>query len=138
VAAGFDVTIITRAESHAVFPVDLPVVRTSYTVEKLTAALAGQDAAICAVGPGGIPAQVTMIDAAESAGVKRFVVNDFGWGPVFRGLPEFDDISAQRRVAWDHARDRAAANPRFTWTGITIGNPVDWVSRPLDPCERLF
>lgn len=69
-----------------------------------------------------------MIDAAEAAGVTRFIVDDFGWGSNVRGLPEFDDIHARRRAGWERARVRAEANPGFTWTGITIGNPIDWVS----------
>ncbi|KAI0837558.1 NAD(P)-binding protein [Hypoxylon sp. FL0890] len=124
--AGFDVTIITRVESASTFPDGIAVIRTAYTVERLTAALAGQDAVVCAVGPAGISTQVAMIDAAESAGVKRFIVDDFGWGPNFRSLPEFGEIGAQRRVAWDHAKKVSDANPKFTWTGVSIGNPIDW------------
>lgn len=126
--AGFDITIITRTESSSTFPAGLPVIRTSYTLENLTTALTGQDAAICVVGPGGIGAQVTMIEAAEAAGVKRFIVDDFGWGPDIRGLPEFRTIHAHRRTGWDLARAKAQANPNFTFTGITSGNPIDWVS----------
>jgi hypothetical protein len=68
-----------------------------------------------------------MIDAAEAAGVKRFIIDDFGWGPNFRGLPEFKDIHAHRRAGWDHAKARAEANSGFTFTGVTTGNPIDWV-----------
>lgn len=69
-----------------------------------------------------------MIDAAEAAGVKRFIVDDFGWGPDVRALAEFHDIHAKRRAQWDYAKARADANPNITWTGISIGNPIDWVS----------
>ncbi|KAI1378726.1 NAD(P)-binding protein [Hypoxylon crocopeplum] len=126
VTANFDVTIITRVASTSTFPHGIPVIRTEYTVEKLTTALTGQDAVVCAVGPAGILSQVAMIDAAEAAGVRRFIVDDFGWGPDFRSLPEFQEIGAQRRVAWDYAKERSEANPRFTYTGVTIGNPIDW------------
>lgn len=82
---------------------------------------------MCVVGPGGITTQITMIDAAFAAGVKRFIINDFGWGPEFRSMPEFSAIQAQRRAAWDHAKAKAQNNPGFTYTGITTGNPIDWV-----------
>ncbi|KAG2001111.1 hypothetical protein GB937_010499 [Aspergillus fischeri] len=124
--AGFTVTIITRSESTATFPPDIPVIRTTYTLENLTSALAGQDAAVCVVGPGGIGAQVTMIDAAEAAGVKRFILDDFGWGGNPKSFPEFKAIHAQRRAGWDHAKAKADSNPNFTYTGISIGNPIDW------------
>ncbi|KAI5864722.1 NAD(P)-binding protein [Durotheca rogersii] len=129
VSAGFDVTIITRIESLSTFPPGIAIIKSEYTVERLTAALRGQDAAICVVGPAGNSTQEVMIDAAEAAGVERFIVNDFGWGPNFRSLPEFQQIGAQRRIAWERARELAEANPRFTYTGITIGNPIDWAIR---------
>ncbi|KAI0384180.1 NAD(P)-binding protein [Hypomontagnella monticulosa] len=126
VKAGFDVTIITRAESSSTFPDGIPVIRTEYTAEKLTVALKGQDAVVCAVGPAGVPTQTAMLDAAEAAGVKRFIVDDFGWGPNFNSLPEFQPIGAQRRIAWDHAEKISKRNPEFTYTGVSIGNPIDW------------
>ena len=120
-------TAITRLDSTSVFPPGLAVVRTAYTVPDLTAALAGQDAAVCVVGPAGVPLQTAMIDAAVAAGVRRFVVDDFGWGPDARALPELADINAQRKAQWDHARAAADANPAFTWSGVSSGNPIDWV-----------
>lgn len=124
---GFELTIISRAESPATFPRGIRVIKVEYTPENLVKALLGQDAAVCVVGPAGVHPQIAMIDAAEAAGVKRFIVNDFGWGPEVRGLPEFDDVRARRKAQWDHAKARADANPGFTWTGISIGNPIDWV-----------
>ncbi|GAB7353362.1 hypothetical protein MBLNU459_g3845t2 [Dothideomycetes sp. NU459] len=88
--------------------------------------VAGQDAAVCVVGPGAIHLQVTIIDAAEAAGVQRFIIDDFGWGPDIRSLPEFGTIHAQRRAGWDHAKVLADANHGFTYTGVTIGNCIDW------------
>lgn len=111
----------------ATFPSGIPVIRTEYTLDKLTEAMAGQDAAVCLVGPAGIVHQVTLVDAAEAAGVKRFIIDDFGWGPSVRVVPEFNQVHAQRRLGWDRAKARAEANPVFTYTGITSGNPIDWV-----------
>lgn len=128
--AGLEVTIITRVESASTFPPGIPVIRTEYTVEKLTGVLTGQDAVVCVVGPAGISTQVAMLDAAEAAGVKRFIVDDFGWGPGFRSEPEFQPSGIQRRVAWDHAKKLSEANPQFTWTGVSIGNSIDWVRIP--------
>ncbi|GKU02941.1 hypothetical protein FLAG1_06371 [Fusarium langsethiae] len=124
--ACFNVTIISRTESKSTFPEDIPVIRTEYTYDALTKALSGQDAAVCAVGPAGIPSQGTMIDAAEAAGVRRFIVADFGWGPDFTSFPEFDPVRAQRAVGFKHAKKHTATNPNFTWTSIATGNPIDW------------
>ena len=108
---------------------DVPLIRTGYSFSALTEAFVGQDAVICVVGPAGVGLQSTFIDAAEAAGVKRFIVDDFGWGPDPRSLPEFGQIHAQRRLGWHHAKERAEANADFTWTGVSTGNPIDWVGR---------
>lgn len=68
-----------------------------------------------------------MIEAAEKAGVRRFIVDDFGWGPGFRSEAEFESVGAKRRVPWDFAAQKARENKEFTWTGVTSGNPIDWV-----------
>lgn len=107
--------------------------KVAYTKEDLVKALLGHDAAVCVVGGAGVHHQTAMIDAAEATGVKRFIVDDFGWGPNVRGLPEFHDVHARRRAQWDYAKARALANPGFTWTGITTGNPIDWVSEKSAP-----
>ncbi|ORY67146.1 uncharacterized protein BCR38DRAFT_464430 [Pseudomassariella vexata] len=127
----FDVTIITRVKSRSTFLPGLAVIRTAYTVEDLTKALEGQDAVVCAVAPSGVEHQVAMVDAAEAAGVKRFIVNDFGWGlrTQTHGLPEFRETIKRCNVGWDYAAKRAEANPSFTWTGITTGKPIDWALR---------
>lgn len=142
IKAGFVLTIVTRAESTASFPDGLPVIKIEYTPENFVKALLGQDAVVCVVGPTGIHHQTAMIDAAEAAGVKRFIVDDFGWGPDARGLPEFQNVRIRRKAPWDHAKERAEANPGFTWTGITTGNPIDWVCDDYVPenvqKERTF
>ncbi|KAF1830108.1 NAD(P)-binding protein [Decorospora gaudefroyi] len=127
--AGFAVTVITRHTSTATISSDVSVVRTDYSAGELVKALAGHDAAICAVGPGGMWLQSAMIDAAEAAKVKRFILGDFGWGKHVRSFPEFDEVHALRAAGWDHAAALAEANPAFTWTGITTGNPIDWALR---------
>lgn len=82
---------------------------------------------VCAVGPAGIVHHNTFVDAAEAAGVKRFIIDDFGWGPDVRGLPEFEAIHQQRRSGWEYAKVKAESSPAFTWTGVSTGNPIDWV-----------
>ncbi|KAI3326748.1 NAD(P)-binding protein [Xylariaceae sp. AK1471] len=131
VSAGFAVTIITRPDSTSAFPAGLPVIRVDYSDEDaLAAALAGQDGVVSVVGPGAVGAARGMVDAAARAGVKRYIINDFGWGLNKKGLPEFESIGEPRQVAWDRAMEYAQRDEGkedgFTWTGITIGNPTDW------------
>ncbi|KAL8285626.1 hypothetical protein RB597_002610 [Gaeumannomyces tritici] len=132
--AGFGVTAITRASSST--PSSLaPSVRVLRTTDdsysdddggQLRALLTGHDAAVCALGPGAVAAQPGIAAAAEAAGVRRLVVDDFGWGPAFRGLPDLAGVAAERRAGFDAAAGLAARNPGFTWTGVSVGLPIDW------------
>jgi hypothetical protein len=107
------------------------VIRTSYDIEGLSAALSGQDAVVCVVGPAGIPLPTIMMDAAEAAGVQRFVVDEFGRAPGQKGLPDFEAVSASRKAVLSYAVQKASLNPAFTWSAVAIGHPFDWVSKSL-------
>ncbi len=126
--AGFTVTIVTRLESKSRFPDNVNIIRTDYSAPALKEALRGQDAAVSAVGIAGISTQVEMIDAAEAAGVRRFIVSDFGYGPQHRYLPEFEAVGEPRMAVLAHAKEKAGANKAFTWSAVAIGIPIDWVS----------
>lgn len=75
----FNVTILSRKSSNAVFPSDVAVIKVSdaYTVAELTSAFRGQDAVVVAVstapvtqdeGKSGLAYR--LVDAAVAAGVK--------------------------------------------------------------------
>ncbi|KAI0394678.1 NmrA-like family protein [Xylariaceae sp. FL0594] len=145
-AGGFEVVVFTRPGSTSI-PLftqgrqEDVVVRVDYADEK---ALEHEfrtrriQAVVSVLGPKGVGVQKGIVDAAYAAGcVGRFIVNDFGWGFGERALPEFKAIGESRHVAWDQAMRYArrddeddkgddGARVRFTWTGITIGNPIDW------------
>ncbi|KAI4738354.1 NAD(P)-binding protein [Aureobasidium sp. EXF-12298] len=128
-AANFNLTIITRTTSTTLHPPSIPTLRIDYTLPSLTSAFTNQDAVICVVGPGGISLQKTFIDAAVAAGVSRFIIDDFGWGPTTKGFAEFGAIHAARREGWDYAARKAQEVQGFTWTGLSTGNPIDWAMK---------
>ncbi|KAG9681032.1 NAD(P)-binding protein, partial [Aureobasidium melanogenum] len=129
VAAGFNITIITRSSSTTIHPPNIPIVRIDYSLDTLTQAFTNQDAVVCVVGPGGISLQKTFIDAAVIAGVKRFIIDDFGWGSTTKGFEEFHAIHAARKEGWDYAAAKAREVDGFTWTGLSTGNPIDWAMK---------
>lgn len=120
-------TIISRADSAATFPAGIRVIKTAYTTAQLTEALCGQDAVVCAVSPAGIPAQAEMLEAAAAAGVRRFVLDDFGYPPAFPRLPELVPTGESRRVVVERAREVAGRYAEFSWSAVAIGAPIDWV-----------
>jgi hypothetical protein len=91
----------------------------------------GQDAVVCVVGPAGLSLQTTMMDAAVAAGVRRFVVDEFGRFPGHKGLPDLEAFGVARKVVLRYAAEKAALNSTFSWSAVAIGHPFDWVSKSL-------
>ncbi|RDW63269.1 hypothetical protein BP6252_10814 [Coleophoma cylindrospora] len=89
----FDITVLTRDPSTHTFPDGLQVVKVDYgNVESLVTPLHGQDALVSAVPTGAILEQRLLIDAAVTAGVKRFIPSEFGCdlkNAKARALPVF-------------------------------------------------
>jgi len=89
------------------------------------AALKGQDAVVSAVGTDGLLGQSVLIDAAVTAGVKRFLPSEFGSdldNPKTKNLPVFGYKVATTK----HAEAAAAKNPNFTYTYVRNGAFLDW------------
>lgn len=89
----FNVKVLRRPGSKLSVPAGIDVAEVDFTsLDSLKSALAGQDAVISAVGTAGLESQLLLVDAAASAGVKRFIPSDFGAdleNPKARQLPVF-------------------------------------------------
>jgi hypothetical protein len=73
-AAGFQVSVLTRANSKATFPSYVNILPVDYeSIESLTTALKGQDALVSCLASLAIELDNNLIDAAATAGVKRFI-----------------------------------------------------------------
>lgn len=126
--AKFTVTIVTRPESKAVFPNGVQIRKTDYTSDKsLVEAFEGQDAVVSVIGGAGIALQQSFVDAAVKAGVKRFIPSEFGVNT--RSLPDtgIAKLLAGKVDTVNHLQKVAAANPGFSWTGLSTGLFFDWV-----------
>ena len=54
------------------------------------------------------------MEAAEKAGVKRFILNDYGNSIVTQtGLPELERFRTTKREDLEHAKQLSATNPSF-------------------------
>jgi uncharacterized protein YbjT (DUF2867 family) len=77
--SSFRVTILSRQASTSKVPEGVPVVRADYNnPDSLTSAMRGQDVVISMVGGHVAGDQNKFIDAALTAGVKRFFPSEFG------------------------------------------------------------
>jgi putative NADH-flavin reductase len=88
VKAGFNVTVLSRESSTKTFPCGIKVIRTDYTRKSLVSAFINQDTVISAISSVSTQMQISLIDAAIEAGVRRFIPSEYGigWFPVSRNL----------------------------------------------------
>lgn len=71
--ASFNITILTRPESKAKLPEGARVIRRAYDDPALVDALRGYDAVVSAISGMATLSQISLIDAAINAGVKKFM-----------------------------------------------------------------
>lgn len=122
----FNVRVLKRAGSSSSFPAGTDVVEVDYhSLESLTAALKGQDFLVSTLGSSALEDQLILVDAAEAAGVQRFLPSEFGSDldvPSVRALPVF----AGKVKVQDALIAKAQANPSFTYTFVYNAAFLDW------------
>ena len=128
IAQDFQVSLLARPTSKFVNHYNLTILRSDFSPASLVEALTGQDAIVSTLGFTGLAEQVKIVDAAEKAGVRRFIPSEFGSNTMKPSLPEFEALMDVKLSLLKHLKERAAANPTFTWTGIANGPFFDWVS----------
>jgi len=130
VSTGFPVTVLTRQGSNSSSKIESHSNQTIKEVdysslESLTSALQGVDVLVSTLGGASIPAQKLMVDAAISAGVKRFIPSEFGadtTNPKSRALPVYGGKTAIQ----DYLAEKAKENSNFTYTLVLNGGFFDW------------
>lgn len=127
-AAGFQVTVLTRADSANThnFPATVSVAKVDYdSLDSLVSALRGQDAVVSTLASAALSKQLKLVDAAAQAGVRRFIPSDFGSNtvhPKAAALPVYGD-----KVAVQKALQEKAAQPGgMTYTVVLNGPFLDW------------
>ncbi|KAI6781442.1 putative oxidoreductase - protein [Emericellopsis cladophorae] len=124
-ASDLNLKVLRRNGSTSTFPGNVQVVDVDFgSVESLAAALAGQDAVVSTISSEHIAAQKNLVEAALSAGVKRFIPSDFGSNlaneatqrlPVF--LPKIDIRNRLIEIA---------KTTDMTYTFVYNGAFLDW------------
>ncbi|KAI9879435.1 MAG: hypothetical protein M1830_008566 [Pleopsidium flavum] len=128
VEAKFNVSVFTRQDSPTNIPENVAVITTDYTPASLLKCLKGQDAVVCAIGPGpGVAGQMEIIDAAVKAGVKRFIPSEFGGNTQTETSPDFVKLNGVKVEVINHLKEVATASAGFSWTGLSTGVLFDLV-----------
>ncbi|KAG4435624.1 hypothetical protein IFR05_008899 [Cadophora sp. M221] len=114
--ARFNVTVLTRSSSAATFPAGINVHKTDYSNADLIKGFTGQDAVISVVGLSGFTAQKSFIDAAISAGVKRFIPSEFSSNTLSPAVLQLLPVFAQKKEVLDYLKEKEGSG--LTWTAI--------------------
>lgn len=122
----FNVQVIKRAGSSSALPEGIKVIEADYdNLDSLKTAFQGQDAVVSVVGDAGASSQITMVDAAIAAGVKRFLPSNFGSNMAnsnSRKLPVF-----VKKVAVEDYLHEKSKTTDLTYSFVYVGGLIDFV-----------
>ncbi|KIN03226.1 hypothetical protein OIDMADRAFT_18549 [Oidiodendron maius Zn] len=123
-APQFNVTLLSRSSSDATFPAGFTVRKSDYSEADLVAAFKGQDAVVSVVGLAGFGDQKKFIDAAVSAGVKRFIPSEFSSNTLSPAVLELLPVFGQKKEVLEYLKTKEASG--LTWTAIWTAMLFDW------------
>jgi hypothetical protein len=97
-----------------------------FTRKSLQDAFAGQDLVISTMSGGDYELQISIIDAAVAAGVRRFIPHEFAHDTLNQGIQARIPKYAGRQRVMEHLQHNVTeANPDFSWIGIATGYTLD-------------
>lgn len=112
----FNVTVLSRSSSSATFPAGFTIRESDFSDQDLVSAFKGQDAVISVVGLGGFTDQKKFIDAAVSAGVKRFIPSEFSANTLSPAVLQLLPVFEQKKEVLEYLKTKEASG--LTWTAI--------------------
>ncbi|KAK7549467.1 hypothetical protein IWX49DRAFT_500715 [Phyllosticta citricarpa] len=118
-----NVTVLTRTGSKATFPPNVKTVQSEYTHDALASVFksASADAIVSMVGDPAV--QTPLIDAAITAGVKRFVPSEFGCNTSDPNVTATVPILAPKCHTAEYLRTKQDS---ISWTSLITGLFFDW------------
>jgi len=128
----FIVTVLKRATSRSpdTYPSDVKVARVAddFPEAELLSILQGQDAVVVSTMGLQVEVQERIANAAERAGVSRFIPPDFGScdsaSPATQALVPLYKHKSEMRNHLQALAERS--NGAFTWTALVPGHFFDW------------
>ncbi|KAK7536199.1 isoflavone reductase family protein [Phyllosticta citribraziliensis] len=121
--SSLNVTVLTRSGSKSTFPPNVKTVQSEYTHDALASVFktASTDAIVSLVGDAS--AQTPIIDAAITAGVKRFIPTEYGCNTSDPKVIELVPILAGKRKTAEYLETKQDS---ISWTSLITGPFFDW------------
>ena len=127
---GYEVTILSRegstsTDSLASHPQQRIVKVNFEDVGSITSALAGIEGMVSNVASHALLSQKKMIDAAISAGVKRFLPSDFG-SDLSNEANQSVPFNIPKMEIHQYLEEKSKTHPEFSYTAVCPGPFFDW------------
>lgn len=124
-------TVISRSDSTTSLPPGVHVKKVDFqSEESLTAALAGQDVLVCAIGTMATSEQIKLVDAAVAAKVKRFIPSEYGLNTRTVGpSTKLGKMLGTKIKTVEYLIAKTEQFGWFSWTALGNNLFFDWVSR---------
>ncbi|KAI9038123.1 aromatic alcohol reductase [Aspergillus affinis] len=127
----FNVTVLTRESSKARSSIPsaakVITVPDSYSQEELVKAFEGQDAVVNAITSFSVAEQLRFIDAAITAGVKRYIPSEYGLDNNTPKAQELAPVFKEKGLVQEYLREKESSG--LTWTAIACGMWIGWSLR---------
>ncbi|KAF5675771.1 hypothetical protein FHETE_2374 [Fusarium heterosporum] len=120
----YNITVLSRKESKATFSPGVTVRATDFSNADLVNALKGQDVVISALGIEGFAQQQKIVDAAVSAGVKRFLPSEFSSSSEDPVVLQLVPLFEQKKNLIEYLKSKEKDG--LSWTGLATGLLFDW------------
>lgn len=127
-------TVLSRASSESTFPAGVNVRKSDFSDADLVSAFKGQDAVVSVVGATAFPEQKKFIDAAISAGVKRFLPSEYSANTLSPAVLQLLPLFNQKKDILEYLKSKESST--FSWTAIYTALLFDWVSALQTPYTR--
>ncbi|KAE8383634.1 hypothetical protein BDV26DRAFT_93810 [Aspergillus bertholletiae] len=121
---GFNITVLSRKESKASFPVGITVHKSDFSDADLEAVFNGQDAIISAVGATAFGEQKKIVDAAIRSGVQRFIPSEFSSNIQNEAVLKLNPFFSQKKELIEYLKAKQSAG--LSWTAIATSGLLDW------------
>jgi len=125
-AGTFKVTVLSRPTSKSTFQSGVTKLTSDFTSESLLSSFKSQDVVIDLIAQATVDSRKQFVDAAVSAGVKRFIASEFSGNMDNPTNVKIVSIFATRVAVREYLKEKVAANPGFSYTTVSTGPFYDW------------
>lgn len=118
---------VTRPSNSITYGPDVTMHRSEYDdFDTLVGIFRGQDAVISTVGTFAAKNQLTAIDAAAAAGVRRFLPSEYGGNTSLVGVTSYPPFALEKKAVVEHLRTKESQG--LTWTALCVSILFSWAS----------